>query len=251
MLLNKVDAGIIDMELTIYLGWDSREVEAYEVCVHSILQRCTNDNVELKIVPLIQPHLRSSGHYYRPIDKKAATEFSLTRFLVPALNEFRGTAIFADCDFLFLSDISAVLNEVTPDAAVSVVQHDYRPSETMKMDGAQQFNYPRKNWSSFIVFNCAHPSNRALTLETVNEATPQFLHRFSWLQDSEIGNLPETWNYLEGWYDGTRSVDELKAIHFTRGGPWFSNMQDVDFADLWIKERDSFKAANSLRLKTA
>ena len=226
-------------DLTVYIGWDSREVEAFDVCEYSLRKHWKANPASLRVKALKQHELRSDGYYYRGVDKKAATEFSLTRFLVPALNQFQGYAIFVDCDFLFLDDIKSVFKEIDPNHAVSVVKHDYTPTEEKKMNGASQHIYPRKNWSSFMVFNCAHPSNMGLTASMVNNETPAFLHRFQWLKDNEIGEIGRRWNYLEGWYPADET--DIKAIHFTRGGPWFEHMQDVDFADIWRAEYSSVK----------
>jgi hypothetical protein len=105
----------------------------------------------------------------------------------------------------------------------------------MKMDGQVQHIYPRKNWSSCILFNCAHPSNRVLDLDMVNNQEPGFLHRFSWLKDEEVGELPYQWNYLEGTY----ATNDAKAVHYTLGGPYFKDYQNVDYAQEW---RDEFKS---------
>jgi hypothetical protein len=226
------------MKLQVFVGWDPREDEAWEVCRHSILSRTNPD--EVTVTPLIQSELRDKGLYRRAVDRKASTEFSLTRFLTPTLAGHRGYAIFVDCDFLFQADIRSVLDEVDPAKAISVVQHDYRPSEITKMDGCIQHPYPRKNWSSFIVFNCNHPAVRALTPDVVNTREPGYLHRFMWLSDSMIGSLDKGWNYLEGWYPP--AYDNLKAIHYTRGGPWFDHMQDCDFAEEWLAERQQMEA---------
>jgi hypothetical protein len=199
------------------------------------------DPSQVEVYPLVQSELREQGIYSRPIDTRAATEFSLTRFLTPSVarqNGFSGYAIFVDCDFLFLTDIRDVLNEVDPTKAVSVVKHDYRPTEILKMDGCVQHLYPRKNWSSFIVFNCAHPGVKALTPDACNTAEPSYLHRFSWLNDYEIGEVDKGWNYLEGWY--APEYEKLKAIHFTLGGPWFENKLNCDFSKIWLHERNNF-----------
>jgi hypothetical protein len=221
------------MALQVFVGWDPREDIAWEVCRHSILSR--TDPKEVVVKPLIQSELRQAGLYTREPDTKAATEFSLTRFLTPNLAGQKGYAIFVDCDFLFLTDIREVLTEVDPFKAVSVVQHDYKPTEATKMDGCVQHAYPRKNWSSFMVFNLEHPAVRALTPNIVNTQTPAHLHRFEWLKDEQIGSLDKGWNYLEGWYPPT--YDHLKAIHYTRGGPWFDHMKECDFASEWNVER--------------
>ena len=225
------------MKLNVFVGWDPREDIAWEVCRHSILTR--TDPKQVSVTPLIQSELRERGLYTREIDTKAATEFSLTRFLTPTLAGNEGYAIFVDCDFLFLTDIRGVLDQIDPSKAVSVVKHDYQPTDTHKMDGCVQYAYPRKNWSSFIVFNCSHPAVRALTPAVVNAAEPAYLHRFSWLNDDEIGELDKGWNYLEGWYPA--QYDKLNAVHYTLGGPWFEHKLNCDFANLWIGEEQSFR----------
>lgn len=232
------------MKLKVFVGWDPREDIAWEVCRHSILTR--TDPKQVSVTPLIQSELRKQGLYTRDIDTKAATEFSLTRFLTPALAGDEGYAIFVDCDFLFLTDIRGVLDQIDPSKAVSVVKHDYQPTDTHKMDGCVQYAYPRKNWSSLIVFNCAHPVVRALTPTVVNTAEPAYLHRFSWLNDSEIGELDKGWNYLEGWYPA--QYDKLNAIHYTLGGPWFEHKRDCDFADLWLNEEQKFRKSQALKV---
>jgi hypothetical protein len=220
------------MTLQVFVGWDPREDIAWEVCRHSILAR--TDPSEVTVTPLIQSELRQSGVYWREPDQRASTEFSLTRFLTPHLAGKKGYAVFVDCDFLFVTDIREVLIDFDPSKAVSLVQHDYKPTEATKMDGCIQHLYPRKNWSSFIVFNCEHPAVQALTPRVVNESESAFLHRFQWLKDSEIGDLDIGWNYLEGWYPP--AYDSLKAVHYTLGGPWFEHKKDCDFAELWLAE---------------
>ena len=220
------------MALQVFVGWDPREDIAWEVCRHSILSR--TDQKEVVVKPLVQSELRQADLYTREPDTKAATEFSLTRFLTPYIAGQKGYAIFVDCDFLFLTDVREVLTEVDPFKAVSVVQHDYQPTESTKMDGCVQYAYPRKNWSSFMVFNLEHPAVQALTPDVVNKQTPAHLHRFQWLKDEQIGSLDRGWNYLEGWYSPT--YGQLKAIHYTRGGPWFDHMKNCDFAAEWTAE---------------
>ena len=91
------------MKLQVFVGWDPREDIAWEVCRHSILSR--TDASQVTVTPLVQSDLRAKGLYTRDIDTRAATEFSLTRFLTPHLAGTTGYAIFVDCDFLFLNDI--------------------------------------------------------------------------------------------------------------------------------------------------
>jgi len=224
--------------LTVYIGWDSREPIAAEVCRHSILQHAS---IPVNIVMLKQQELRDKKYYWRDIDKLASTEFTFTRFLVPALNDYQGTAIFMDSDMVLLTDIAELLEEVDPKKAISCVQHDYTPPPGIKMDGQQQLAYPRKNWSSMVVWNCAHPDNKKVTLDLVNdpEVTGAYLHRFSWLKDKDIGLLGPQWNWLCGWYvegrDGSPSL-----LHYTEGGPWFSNHQNCEYADVWNSYHEGY-----------
>lgn len=225
--------------LRVYIGWDRREPEAYAVARYSLMRRAS---IPLEVHPIVLDEVKKAGLYWREHDPLSSTEFTYTRFLVPALAGFEGQALFCDSDFLWLADVAELLACASADKAVWCVQHDYRPTETTKMDGARQTTYPRKNWSSLMLFDCNHPSVRELTPEIVNNSTPAYLHRLNWVADSDIGALPLQWNWLEGWYK--RPIDGYpKAVHFTRGGPWFPNWRHVEFADLWLAEAAHMKAA--------
>lgn len=216
----------------IYVGWDSREDVAYQVCRYSVLKHAS---VPVNIIPLKLHELKEQEIYTREHDKLGSTEFTFSRFLVPYLNKRQGWAMFVDCDFLFTRDIAEIFEFLDESKALMCVKHNYTPTETTKMDGQAQHLYPRKNWSSMMLFNCAHPSNHKLSLGVVNNATGQYLHRFQWLQDEEIGGVPKTWNWLEGWYPAPFDSSTPAAIHHTRGGPWFKDYQDVDYGDLWLE----------------
>ena len=215
-----------------YVGWDSREDIAYQVCRHSIEARAS---VPVEVVPIKQHELRARGLYSRAPDKLASTEFTYTRFFVPHLAGYDGWALFCDCDFLWLADIKRLIELIDDRCAVMCVHHDHRPPESWKMDGRAQTLYPRKNWSSMVLYNCGHPDNRALTPDLINRESGAFLHRFQWLDDAAIGAVPETWNWLEGW---SRPPDDgpPKVVHYTRGGPWFADWQQVEYAQHWRDE---------------
>lgn len=222
--------------LKIFIGWDSREKIAYDVCVHSLEKHAS---VPLEIIPLKQAELKERGLCTRPHDPLSSTEFSFSRFLVPHLAGFEGWALFVDCEFLFTLDVAELFAQTDDSKAVMCVHHKYVPKETTKMDGAVQTAYPRKNWSSMMLLNCSHPENAALTKEAANEQTGAWLHCFMWLSDDLIGEIDYTWNFPEGGYD--KLLEGVPAaIHYTRGGPWFPEWQDVDYGDLWIAARDEF-----------
>ena len=220
----------------IFVGYDSREDIAWQVCRHSLLRHSGQD---VAVIPLRQSVVRELGLYTRPYDVNSSTEFSLTRFLTPYLAAQGGWVLFCDCDFLYTGDVRDVFEGLDPTKALYCVQHDYIPRNAIKMDGKVQTTYPRKNWSSFMLFNCDHPDVQALTPAVVNAATPAYLHRFEWINDeSAIGALDLEWNFLEGEYAPPERVP--RVIHYTNGGPWFDEWQDCDYADLWLHERDLY-----------
>jgi len=222
----------------IFVGWDSREDIAYQVCKFSLMRRAS---VPVSVIPIRQQELRDKGLYTRDADPLASTEFTYTRFLVPDFAGYRGWALFCDCDFLWLADIRDLIALTDDCYAVMCVHHDHRPPESWKMDHRAQSNYPRKNWSSMVLYNCGHAANAALTPEIVNRETGAFLHRFQWLDDALIGALPETWNWLEGWSEKP-AQGHPNVVHLTRGGPWFAEWQDVDYGDLWRAEQAAYAA---------
>ena len=216
--------------MRVFIGYDSREDIAYQVCQESLAR---NSSIRLDIKPIKIQDMRERNLYWRENDPLSSTEFSFTRFLTPYLAGYNDWALFCDCDFLFRRDIAGLLGYADRTKACVLVKHDYRPTETVKMDNKPQHNYLRKNWSSFMLFNCGHEAIKRLTPELVNRSTGMYLHQFEWLDDYLIGELPITYNYLEGWYDRNDEPNPV-AVHFTRGGPWFKDWANVEYAEEWM-----------------
>jgi len=217
--------------LSIYIGYDSRESVAFYTLAHSIQRR---SSIPVSISPLVQSQLR---HLYRRVrGPTESTEFSMTRFLVPALSGYRGWSVFMDCDMLCRTDIAGLAAEIErqADKALLVCKHDYTPRTERKFLGHVQTKYTRKNWSSLMVFN--NERCRALTPDYVNGATGLELHRFAWLDDAAIGALDLEWNWLVGEYPHNSAA---RIVHFTIGGPYFQAYRECDYAAEWFAERDS------------
>lgn len=215
--------------IPVFLGYDAREAAAFHVASHSI-HRLSSQPVS--ITPLMLSQL--TDIFQRPRDPKQSTDFSFSRFLVPHLCNFEGWAIFADCDILVRDDIAKLWNLRDDRFAAMCVKHDYQPTETIKFLGHEQTKYPKKNWSSLILFNNARC--RALTLDYVHQASGLALHRFEWLGNDElIGELPAGWNHLVD-YDSAASGRAAENLHYTSGGPWFDNCRDCGFAAEWWDE---------------
>lgn len=213
----------------IYVGFDAAETIAYHVLCQSILSR---SSMPVAFHPIKQSLLK--GIYNRERDPKQSNEFSFTRFLTPYLANFRGWALFIDLDMLVRTDITKLYEMRDPLKAVQVCKHEYTPSTEKKYLGNIQYKYPRKNWSSVMLFNCAHFSCRSLTPEYVNTAPALDLHRFAWCNEDRIGDLSLEWNWLVGEYPYNK---EAKIVHFTLGTPCFLEYYHCDYSDEWLNEK--------------
>ncbi len=221
--------------LQIFIGYDRAEPVAFHVLAASILRRLSRP---IAITPLVRTALTSV--YTRERAPNEATEFSLTRFLVPHLSQYQGFSLFLDCDMLAQVDVGDVLLHALadPGKAVYVCQHDYVPKDLTKFDGHEQTRYPKKNWSSVCLFDNAKCT--ALTPAYVQTASGLALHRFQWLEsDDQIGSLPLAWNWLVSEYPANPTA---KILHFTNGVPAYPAYAGCDQADLWWNEYAALRA---------
>jgi hypothetical protein len=218
--------------IKLFIGYDRAESIAYHAMVQSVINTAS---VPVSITPV---KLSMLPMYTRERDPRQSNEFSFSRFLVPYLCGYQGMAIFMDCDMMFRADIKELAQLFNPTLAVQVVQHDYEPKDSVKYLGAVQYKYPRKNWSSAMMFNCSHYDCRKLTPDYINTADSADLHRFAWTQDRFIGALPVEWNHLVGEYQENQNA---KNVHWTVGGPWFREYMAVEHSDEWRKVRDEMQ----------
>lgn len=221
--------------LKVFIGFDQVESVAWHVMAHSILSRAS---IPVEIIPVKQSLFK--GFYNRERDPRQSNEFSFTRFLVPYLSDYGGWSVFFDCDQMVTCDIAELLELADPEKAIQVVKHDYEPVTNEKYLGNRQYSYPRKNWSSVVLWNCYHHANEVVTPEFVNNSEASVLHQFKWLEDEHIGELPVTWNWLVGEYHfGYKGIQErdIKNWHWTVGGPYFEEYAHVDGSDAWFDER--------------
>lgn len=231
--------------MRVFIGYDEREHAAAEVARKSLCM-VTGDQVEPEM--LCMPKLVDQGLLsQRTIDQRGlsdydlvsnapqSTRFAISRFLTPLLCQ-QGWALFVDADVVFLRDPRAMLLNVQAHHAVSVVKHGDIRGAPLKMVGQQQTFYPRKNWSSVMLFNCDHHANRRLSLRDVNERPGRDLHRFYWLHDDEIGSLNPQWNWL---VDVQLQPRDVGIAHMTLGGPWIDGWLGGSFDYEWKQVRDS------------
>ena len=210
-------------KIKLTVGFDQSEAIAYHAFCQSVID-CAS--VPVEFLPLAINTLAN----YRETHTDGSNKFIYSRFLTPYLNQFDGWAIFADGDMICREDINQLWDLRDERYAVMVAKHDYQTKVTTKYFGNKNENYPRKNWSSLILWNCAHPANRILDPAFVQSQPGSYLHRFSWLKDEEIGSLPLEWNWLAIEYPVN---PQAKLIHYTLGTPCLKDYEQTDMANYW------------------
>lgn len=212
--------------IDVFIGYDKAEPIAFHTLTHSILSKSSQP---VRFTPISLVNLK--GWLTRDRHPLQSNDFSFSRFLVPWMCGYKGSAIFMDCDMVVTDDIAKLWALRDDTYAVRVVKHDHQPVEKIKYLGNEQSRYSKKNWSSVMLLN--NERCKALTLEYVNTASGLDLHQFKWLNDDEVGELPKHWNFLVG-YD--KPQDTPANIHYTSGGPWFSDYADCDYHNVWREE---------------
>jgi lipopolysaccharide biosynthesis glycosyltransferase len=215
-------------KVKIYIGFDQRESIAYHAFVQSLIDHAS---IPLDITPLAVKTLKG----YEEKHKDKSNDFVYSRFLTPFLNDFKGWAIFVDGDMICQTDIKELLDLRDGSKALQVVKHDYKTKANQKYLGNINQDYPRKNWSSVILWNCEHPKHKLLTPDFIANESGKYLHRFSWLEDNEIGELPKEWNWLVTEYPNN---EQANIIHYTLGTPCFKDYRNTEMADIWLKKYD-------------
>lgn len=214
--------------IRLFVGYDPREAVAYHTFCQSVLEKAS---LPVAFTPLALNTLAG----YQETHRDGSNAFIYSRFLTPYLCGYDGWAVFADGDMVCRADIAQLWALRDPRHAVQVVKHDYQTKAAQKYLGNKNENYPRKNWSSVMLFNCDHPKHRVLTPEMLQRSTGKFLHRFEWLDDADIGELPREWNWLTTEYENNY---EAKLLHYTLGTPCFKDYRDAPMADEWHAHRE-------------
>jgi lipopolysaccharide biosynthesis glycosyltransferase len=213
--------------IPIFIGYDPREAIAFHTCVNSIIRHASQP---VSIMPLALNNFQD----YTETHTDGSNQFIYSRFLVPYLMDYTGQAIFIDGDMIVRSDIVELwkLRDLGKD--VMVVKHDYKTKMTTKYLGSKNEDYPRKNWSSVMIFNCNNYPTKKLTPEYIQKSTGAHLHRFEWTTDDRVGELPPEWNWLPDEYGAN---PDAKLLHYTLGTPCFHDFATTPMADEWHRER--------------
>lgn len=217
--------------IQLFAGFDEREEVGYHAFCSSVIHRAT---VPVSITPL---SLGTVQRLYGEGHRDGTNGFIYLRFLIPYLMNFEGFAIFCDgADMVVDADIAELAALYDPYKAVQVVKHDYRTKHPRKYVGtameAPNGDYPKKNWSSVMLINCSHYAWREMTPERVASLPGGYLHRFEFIPERFIGELPVEWNWLADEYGPN---DRAKLLHWTAGIPGFKHYRNAPHADKWFK----------------
>lgn len=216
--------------IRLFTGYDAREADGWHAFVQSLVETSSNYR-------LMPPLSGKQGD--------GTNTFTYARFEVPELCNWSGPAIFVDAaDMILKADIAELAGLFDMDYAVQVVKHDYRTKHAMKYVGtemeAANHDYERKNWSSVILWNCGHIAHfraRDKIRSAIKRGDGKYLHRFGWLEDRLIGELPIAWNWLPQ-EDGEN--EHAKLVHYTLGIPAFRHYAQDPMSQDWHRIAKTF-----------
>jgi len=246
---------------TIIMGYDHREALAYDVAEYSIRKRTkhpiditplTLDSVKdiLKRPIVVKLNENKQEQLWCPIsDAPMTTEFAISRFAVPFIKN-GGWALFMDCDMVALADIEELFALADDKYAVMCVKHNHNPTEKYHDAGRLQTFYRRKNWSSVVLWNLDHEANKRFTVQDLNTLPGRDLHAFFWLKDEEIGELPQSWNFLVGVNEG--KLEEQKMLHYTNGSPaWGDAWEPLETDHIFNTELKEMRLSRTVPLSSS
>jgi hypothetical protein len=217
--------------INLFIGHDDREAVGTHVFISSVLK---HSSVPVSITPLHKPMLRRA---FGGDVAEGTNAFTMSRFLIPFLMDWRGTAVFMDgADMLCRWDLADLESLRDPYKAVQVVQHDYRTNASRKYVGtameSDNTDYPRKNWASVMLINCSHYAWRRMTPSVLLKGNRLEALSFAWCPDQYIGDLPLHWNWL---VDEHGPSETAKVLHWTQGVPLFQSYSHMPHSDEWFK----------------
>ncbi len=222
--------------LNIYIGYDSRHQNLAELnkkCLEHACRYGAGGGDVHDLMNKWKPEIKfldiSKIPEYTRDYANQSTEFTYSRFLIPYLENYEGFSIFLDDDILFTKSIWPMFYFLDLDDAVACIKYDFDKYAETKFDGEKNVSYPKKLWSSLMIFNNGHEDCKKLTPEIVNTESGKYLHQFEWTD--KISEIPDHYVFTEG-HDTRETNWRPSAIHYTRGGPWIEGMDTTQIAEL-------------------
>ena len=217
--------------INLYIGHDPRESVGTHVFLSSLLKQTT---APVAVTFLHKPMLH---RLFGGDIAEGTNAFTLSRFLIPFIQNWRGDAIYMDgADMLLKADLGQLEVWRDPYKAVQVVKHEYQTNDPLKYRGtsmeAENTDYGRKNWASMMLISCHHYAWRKMTPQYLRSASKVEILNFSWMEDGYIGEIPKTWNWLADEYGFNA---DAKLLHWTQGIPGFNHYKYAPHGDDWHK----------------
>lgn len=212
------------MNASVYIGSGNNSVIERNVLVYSI-RRHTSIDIDINVFygtdnQLIKNDATLSLDKVFKHKGLNHTEFSLYRFLIPQLMNYKGKAIYLDSDTLNLSDINELFSIDMGNNTILCKQDElygHWSTSVMLMDcGKLQFNIDD------IVENIR---KKNITYENVM----QLSNEFTSLYNIKVGEISPDWNRFD-FYDS-----HTKILHFTdlTRQPWLH--PEHPYADIWYR----------------
>ena len=140
---------------------------------------------------------------------------------------------------MFFKNPLSLYDKLDDSKILYVAKHpEYVSVTTVKMAGKEKrkgwrnINYPRKNWSSLMIFN---KEVFPLTVEEIFHSPMSYLHQLEWAGSEEnIGSIPLEWNWLVG-EEHCPDRKDINAAHFTLGGPWYEEWPKSIYDKPWLE----------------
>jgi hypothetical protein len=182
----------------VFVGFDERQPVAYNVLQHS-LHRYARGRVQVE--PLMLDKL--------PMERRGLTQFTYSRFIVPYLCDYQGTAIFMDADVVVNGDIAELAAQADGESCIQVMKEQHK-----------------FEWASVMLFNC--DKCRILTPEYIDDPANKLLE----LNFGPIGEFSPEWNHCVNRMEAA----EAKLYHFTEGIPLWDEVRGSPLDQIWLDE---------------
>jgi hypothetical protein len=172
------------MTLRVFIGVDPRQPVGFSVLASSLYR---HSSLPVSITPLVLRQL--------PLKRRGLTDFTYSRFLVPYLCGFRGSALFLDADMVMRGDIAELFYLLDTRTSVQVNKEQ-----------------PEFEWASAMLFNCA---NCELLTPAYVEDPANAMFDMKWA-DHGVGSFPKEFNHCVRYAEPNPNA---KLFHYTEGLP--------------------------------
>lgn len=222
----------------VFVGSDASQDLAVDVLAYSIRQ---NTDLRVEVTSMSNLTLPEPND----IRQGSRTNFSFTRFAIPALCNYQGRAIYMDADMQVFKDIEQLWNlPFEGEEKIQILEEI--PDEFQPKDGQVGAPKERKKQSSVMLLDCARLDWVAEDIIAGLDGDytyDELLSEICILKPEEIGwRVPWIWNSLETYIEGTTALTHYTDMYTQ---PWASHLNPIGW--VWIEEVKRMLADGSLK----